>query len=162
MDPYKVLGVSPDADEETIKKAYKELVKKYHPDKYVNNPLADLAAEKMKEINQAYDMIMKKQTSGGAQQQRGGGYGGAGGFGGAFPPPFPPPFPSDRGAAVPPEGERPRGPLGGGRGRRLPLIGGGRGSASGPSPSPGRGPSPSPPPSPESLPPPSPRVSGPG
>lgn len=82
MDPYKVLGVSPDADEETIKKAYKELVKKYHPDKYVNNPLADLAAEKMKEINQAYDMIMKKQTSGGAQQQRGGGYGGAGGFGG--------------------------------------------------------------------------------
>ena len=57
MDPYEVLGVSHDADEETIKKAYRELVKKYHPDRYVNNPLADLAAEKMKNINKAYDML---------------------------------------------------------------------------------------------------------
>lgn len=57
MNPYKVLGVSEDADMETIKKAYRELVKKYHPDKYVNNPLADLASEKLKEINEAYDMI---------------------------------------------------------------------------------------------------------
>ena len=55
MNPYEVLGVSENADEETIKKAYKELVKKYHPDRYINNPLADLAAEKMKEINKAYD-----------------------------------------------------------------------------------------------------------
>lgn len=62
MNPYEVLGVSENADEETIKKAYKELVKKYHPDKYVNNPLADLAAEKMKEINKAYDMLTKKNT----------------------------------------------------------------------------------------------------
>lgn len=68
MNPYEVLGVSEDADEETIKKAYRELVKKYHPDKYVNNPLADLASEKIKEINKAYDMIMNK-TAGG---QRGG------------------------------------------------------------------------------------------
>ncbi len=67
MDPYEVLGVGRDADEETIKKAYRELVKKYHPDKYVNNPLADLAAEKIKEINKAYDMIMNNnQTSGGS------------------------------------------------------------------------------------------------
>ena len=62
MNPYEVLGVSEDADEETIKKAYRELVKKYHPDKYVNNPLADLAGEKIKEINKAYDMIMNKHT----------------------------------------------------------------------------------------------------
>lgn len=62
MNPYEVLGVSENADEETVKKAYKDLVKKYHPDKYVNNPLADLAAEKMKEINKAYDMITKGKT----------------------------------------------------------------------------------------------------
>ncbi|MBQ9600133.1 MAG: DnaJ domain-containing protein, partial [Clostridia bacterium] len=69
MNPYEVLGVSENADEETIKKAYRELVKKYHPDKYVNNPLADLAAEKMKEINKAYDMIMNKSSG------QGGSYG---------------------------------------------------------------------------------------
>ena len=63
MNPYEVLGVSENADEETIKKAYRELVKKYHPDKYVNNPLADLAAEKMKEINKAYDMLTGKGTT---------------------------------------------------------------------------------------------------
>ena len=79
MNPYEVLGVSENADEETIKKAYKELVKKYHPDKYVNNPLADLATEKMKEINQAYDMLKNKNKqgttgTGGHSQQ--GGYGG--------------------------------------------------------------------------------------
>ena len=63
MNPYEVLGVSENADEETIKKAYKELVKKYHPDRYINNPLADLAAEMMKEINKAYDMITNKRTA---------------------------------------------------------------------------------------------------
>ena len=63
MNPYEVLGVSENADEETVKRAYKELVKKYHPDKYVNNPLADLASEKLKEINKAYDMIMSGNTS---------------------------------------------------------------------------------------------------
>lgn len=62
MNPYQVLGVSENADEETIKRAYRELVKKYHPDKYVNNPLADLASEKLKEINEAYDMLMNKET----------------------------------------------------------------------------------------------------
>ncbi len=83
MNPYEVLGVSPTADEETVKKAYKELVKKYHPDKYVNNPLADLAAEKMKEINQAYDMIINKKTSTGTNTgYNNTGYGGFGGFGG--------------------------------------------------------------------------------
>ena len=57
MNPYKILGVPEGADAETIKKAYHELVKKYHPDQYANNPLSELAAEKMKEINQAYDML---------------------------------------------------------------------------------------------------------
>ena len=79
MNPYEVLGVSEGADEETIKKAYKELVKKYHPDKYVNNPLADLAAEKMKEINKAYDMLTKKKGSSDPAQ---GGYSQTGGYGG--------------------------------------------------------------------------------
>lgn len=63
MDPYKVLGVSYDADEETIKKAYRELVKKYHPDRYVNTPMAEMASEKMKEINEAYDMLTNKNTN---------------------------------------------------------------------------------------------------
>ena len=59
MNPYEVLGVSEGASEEEIKKAYKELVKKYHPDRYQNNPLSDLAEEKLQEINEAYDMLMK-------------------------------------------------------------------------------------------------------
>lgn len=81
MNPYEVLGVSENADEETIKKAYKELVKKYHPDKYVNNPLADLAAEKMKEINKAYDMITKKTGTYDAGSASSSSYGGGGGYG---------------------------------------------------------------------------------
>ncbi len=74
MDPYKVLGVSPNADKETIDKAHIELVKKYHPDRYADNPLKDLAEEKLKEINEAYEMIKKSASysSGG----RSGGYGG--------------------------------------------------------------------------------------
>ena len=59
MNPYEVLGVPENASDEEIKKAYQELVKKYHPDKYQNNPLADLAEEKLQEINEAYDTIMK-------------------------------------------------------------------------------------------------------
>ena len=56
-NPYTVLGVSPNASDEEIKAAYRELAKKYHPDNYANSPLADLASEKMKEINAAYDEI---------------------------------------------------------------------------------------------------------
>ena len=63
-DPYKVLGVSPDASDDEIKKAYRELAKKYHPDNYVDNPLSDLAAEKMKEINEAYDTIINNRRNG--------------------------------------------------------------------------------------------------
>lgn len=62
MNPYSVLGVSRNATEEEIKAAYRNLVRKYHPDKYKDNPLADLAAEKMKEINEAYHILMKQKN----------------------------------------------------------------------------------------------------
>ena len=58
-DPYQVLGVSRDATEEEIKKAYKKLSRKYHPDANINNPNKDQAEEKFKEIQQAYQQIMK-------------------------------------------------------------------------------------------------------
>ncbi len=70
-DPYSVLGVKPDASDDEIKRAYRELARKYHPDNYQNNPLADLAEEKMKEINEAYDAITKMRSGGGHQS---GGY----------------------------------------------------------------------------------------
>ncbi len=66
MNPYEVLGISENATDEEVKKAYKELAKKYHPDKYVDNPLSNLAAEKIKEINVAYDTIMKQRRQGGS------------------------------------------------------------------------------------------------
>ena len=58
-DPYKILGVSPDATDEDIKTAYRSLARKYHPDKYRDSDLAEMAGEKMKEINAAYDEIQK-------------------------------------------------------------------------------------------------------
>ncbi len=75
-DPYKVLGVSRDASDEEIKKAYRELARKYHPDNYVNNPLADLVQEKMKEINEAYDEICRSRAASknGSSSQSGGSY----------------------------------------------------------------------------------------
>ena len=62
-DPYSVLGVSPDASDEQIKTAYRELARKYHPDNYTDdNPLKELAEEKMQEINAAYDEISKMRA----------------------------------------------------------------------------------------------------
>ena len=96
-DPYEVLGVSRSASEEEIKKAYKALSRKYHPDANINNPNKDQAEEKFKEIQQAYQQIMKEKTegysyqggsyrggygnSGGSYGNQQGGYGGFGGFG---------------------------------------------------------------------------------
>lgn len=73
-DPYKVLNVPSGATDEEVKKAYRELARKYHPDNYHDNPLADLAQEKMKEINAAYDAIQKARSGRGTGYARCGGY----------------------------------------------------------------------------------------
>lgn len=57
-NPYDVLGVPSSASEEQVKEAYRKLARKYHPDNYGDNPLSDLAEEKMKEINSAYDTVI--------------------------------------------------------------------------------------------------------
>ena len=71
-NPYEVLGISPNASNDEVKKAYRELSRKYHPDSYVDNPLADLAEEKFKEVQEAYDQIMKQRENGGYSYQTGG------------------------------------------------------------------------------------------
>ena len=84
MNPYRILGVSESATPEEIRKAYLALVKKYHPDRYPEGPMREKANEKLKEINQAYEMLSKKSTSGsssytsGSWQQSRGGYSGTG------------------------------------------------------------------------------------
>lgn len=62
-DPYQVLGVQPSATDEEVKDAYRALVKKYHPDKFADSDLAELANEKMKEVNAAYDEIQKMRNN---------------------------------------------------------------------------------------------------
>ena len=75
IDPYQVLGVGRSASDDEIKKAYRSLSRKYHPDANINNPNKDQAEEKFKQVQQAYDQIMKEKQSGAAGT---GGYGGAG------------------------------------------------------------------------------------
>ena len=81
-DPYSVLGVSPDASDEEIKRAYRRLAKKYHPDL---NPGDREAARKMQEVNAAYEQIKNPEK---AAQNGPGGYGGHGSYGGGYYDPF--------------------------------------------------------------------------
>ena len=74
-DPYEVLGVSREATDEEIKKAYRELAKKYHPDNYANSEFSDIATEKMQQINEAYDEILRCRASGNSSDNASGGYG---------------------------------------------------------------------------------------
>ena len=69
-DPYQVLGVPSTATDEEVKKAYRDLARKYHPDNYHDNPLADLAQERMKEINEAYETVQSQRKA----ARSGGGY----------------------------------------------------------------------------------------
>lgn len=87
-NPYEVLGVSRDASEDDIKKAYRTLSRKYHPDANINNPNKVQAEEKFKQIQEAYQQIMKERTEGYSSgygsngSDYGGTYGGFGNFGG--------------------------------------------------------------------------------
>ena len=80
FDPYSVLGISRDASDEEIKKAYRKLSRKYHPDANINNPNKAQAEEKFKEVQQAYEQIMKEKEYGTSGNYNS--YDGFGGFGG--------------------------------------------------------------------------------
>lgn len=64
-DPYKILGVSPSDSDDKIKDAYRELIKKYHPDNYSQSPMSEIANEKTAEISSAFDEIMNSRRGGG-------------------------------------------------------------------------------------------------
>jgi molecular chaperone DnaJ len=85
MDPYQVLGVSRGASDEEIKKAYRALSRKYHPDANVNNPNKAEAEEKFKQVQQAYNQIMKEKQQG-SYGSYGSSYGGSysGSYGGSY------------------------------------------------------------------------------
>ena len=70
-DPYQILGISPSASDDEVKRAYKEMSRKYHPDSYINNPLSELAEEKFKEVQDAYTQIMDQRAAGGQGYQQG-------------------------------------------------------------------------------------------
>lgn len=80
IDPYSILGISRDASDDEVKKAYRRLSRKYHPDANINNPDKDQAEEKFKQVQQAYEQIMKEREQG--NSYGGYQYGGYGGFSG--------------------------------------------------------------------------------
>ena len=69
-DPYKVLGVNPTDSDDKIKEAYRKLARKYHPDKYADGDLKELAEEKMKEVNAAYEEIQRMRSGGGSSSNK--------------------------------------------------------------------------------------------
>lgn len=78
-DPYEVLGIKPTATDDEVKTAYRNMARKYHPDNYADNPLSELAQEKMQEINEAYDAIVRMRKSGAGGSANNGGYRGPNG-----------------------------------------------------------------------------------
>lgn len=85
IDPYSILGISRNASDDEIKKAYRSLSRKYHPDANINNPNQDQAEAKFKEVQQAYQQIMREReygSDGGSYGGTSGGYGDFGNFGG--------------------------------------------------------------------------------
>lgn len=80
-DPYEVLGIQPTATDDEVKAAYRALARKYHPDNYTDNPLSELAQEKMQEINEAYDTIVRMRKNGGNTYTGGASYTGSSHYG---------------------------------------------------------------------------------
>ena len=77
LDPYSVLGVSRDASMDEIKKAYRKLSRQYHQDANINNPNKEEAEEKFKQVQQAYDQIVREREQGASQSSWSGGFGGS-------------------------------------------------------------------------------------
>lgn len=78
LDPYSVLGISQGADDETIKKAYRQKCKQYHPDLHPDDPTCE---DKFREVQAAYSEIMREKQGGGSSGARSSGYSSYSGYG---------------------------------------------------------------------------------